>query len=97
MKKQKLLTEFIILTISVAIIESTVFFFLIPSHTAVSSVSGLSIVLSHFVAFTVSEITFALNMFLLLIGFFLCGKEFGAKTVYTSIMLPAFMKLFEII
>ena len=97
MKKQDLLNEFIILTLAVAIIAAAVFFFLIPSHAAVSSISGLSIVLSNFIPFTVSEITFALNIILLIIGFLLCGKEFGVKTVYTSIMLPAFMKLFEII
>ena len=97
MKKQELLNEFIILTLAVAIIAAAVFFFLIPSHAAVSSISGLSIVLSNFIPFTVSEITFALNIILLIIGFLLCGKEFGAKTVYTSIMLPAFMKLFELI
>ena len=36
-----------------------------------------------------------LNVLLLIIGFFTCGKEFGAKTVYTSIVLPLFLALFE--
>ena len=38
-----------------------------------------------------------LNVLLLIIGFFTCGKEFGIKTVYTSIMLPLFLGLFEFI
>ena len=97
MNKRELAKEIVILTVAIAIIAAAVFFFLIPSHAAVSSISGLAIVLSNFVALTVSEITFILNMVLLLIGFILFGKEFGVKTVYTSIMLPAFMKLFEII
>ena len=97
MNKRELVKEIVILTIAVVIIAAAVFFFLIPSHAAVSSISGLAIVLSNFVALTVSEITFILNMVLLLIGFILFGKEFGVKTVYTSIMLPAVMKLFEII
>lgn len=97
MNKKELAKEIVILTIAVAIIAAAVFFFLIPSHAAVSSISGLAIVLSNFVAFTVSEITFILNMVLLFIGFILFGKEFGFKTVYTSVMLPAFMKLFEVI
>lgn len=37
-----------------------------------------------------------LNIVLLIIVFFTCGKEFGVKTVYTSIMLPVFLGLFEI-
>ena len=32
---------------------------------------------------------------LLIIGFIFCGKEFGAKTVYTSVMLPVFLGIFE--
>lgn len=97
MNKRELAKEIVILTVAVAIIAAAVFFFLIPSHAAVSSISGLAIVLSNFVPMTVSEITFILNVVLLIVGFLLCGKEFGVKTVYTSIMLPTFMKLFEII
>ena len=97
MKKRELVKEIIILTVAVAIIAAAVFFFLIPSHAAVSSISGLAIVLSNVIPLTVSEITFILNVVLLIIGFLLCGKEFGIKTVYTSIMLPVFMKLFEVI
>lgn len=97
MNKRELVGEIVILTIAVAIIAAAVFFFLIPSHAAVSSISGLAIVLSNFVPFSVSAITFVLNMALLLVGFFLCGKEFGIKTVYTSIMLPVFLGLFELI
>ena len=95
MKKRELVKEIIILTAAVAIIAAAVF--LIPSHAAVSSISGLAIVLSNVIPLTVSEITFILNVVLLIIGFLLCGKEFGVKTVYTSIMLPVFMKLFEVI
>ena len=36
-----------------------------------------------------------LNVVLLLIGFVTCGKEFGAKTVYTSILLPVYLAVFE--
>lgn len=97
MKKRELVKEIIILTAAVAIIAAAVFFFLIPSHAAVSSISGLAIVLSNVIPLTVSEITFILNVVLLIIGFLLCGKEFGVKTVYTSIMLPVFMKFFEVI
>ena len=38
-----------------------------------------------------------LNVVLLVIGFLTCGKEFGAKTVYTSIMLPLFLGMFELL
>lgn len=92
-----LIKETLILTIAVAIIAAAVYFFLAPSHTSVSSISGLGIVLSNFVPLPLSAITMILNVVLLIVGFLTCGREFGAKTVYTSIMLPLFLGLFEII
>ena len=87
--------EIIILTWAVAIIAAAVYFFLVPSHTSVSSISGLGIVISNFVPLPLSAITMILNVVLLIIGFFTCGREFGAKTVYTSVVLPLFIGLFE--
>ena len=89
--------ETVILTVAVAIIAAAVYFFLVPSHTSVSSISGLGIVLSNFVPLQLSAITMILNVVLLIIGFFTCGREFAVKTVYTSVMLPLFLGLFEII
>ena len=86
-----------VLTVAVAIIAAAVYFFLVPSHASVSSISGLGIVLSNFVPLPLSAITMILNVVLLLIGFVTCGKEFGIKTVYTSIMLPLFLGLFEVV
>lgn len=99
-KKQNyadIVKETVILTVAVAIIAAAVYFFLVPSHTSVSSISGLGIVLSNFVPLQLSAITMILNVVLLIIGFFTCGREFGVKTVYTSVMLPLFLGLFEII
>ena len=87
--------ELAILTGAVAIIAAAVYFFLVPSHASVSSISGLGIVLANFVPLPLSAITMILNVILLIIGFLTCGREFGVKTVYTSIMLPVFLGLFE--
>lgn len=87
--------ELAILTGAVAIIAAAVYFFHVPSHASVSSISGLGIVLANFVPLPLSAITMILNVVLLVIGFLTCGREFGAKTVYTSILLPAFIGLFE--
>lgn len=92
---KSILIEINILTIAIAIIAVAVYFFLVPSHTSISSMSGLGIVLSNFVPLPLSAITMILNVVLLIIGFFTCGKEFGLKTVYTSVMLPVFLGMFE--
>lgn len=92
---KSILIEINILTIAIAIIAVAVYFFLVPSHTSISSMSGLGIVLSNFVPLPLSAITMILNVVLLIVGFFTCGKEFGLKTVYTSVMLPVFLGIFE--
>ena len=91
----EILKETALLTVAVAIIAAAVYFFLAPSHASVSSISGLGIVLSNFIPLPLSAITMILNVVLLLIGFVTCGKEFGVKTVYTSVMLPVFLGIFE--
>ena len=53
--------------------------------------------MSNFIPLPLSAITMILNVVLLIIGFITCGKEFGVKTVYTSVMLPVFIGLFEIL
>ena len=99
MKKEMTYTELAkettILTAAVAIIATAAYFFLVPSHASVSSISGLGIVLSNFIPLPLSAITMILNVVLLIIGFFTCGKEFGVKTVYTSVALPVFLGIFE--
>ena len=87
--------ETLILTVTMAIIAASVYFFLVPSHNSVIIISGLGIVLSNFIPLPLSAITMIMNIILLIIGFFTCGKEFGTKTVYTSIMLPVFIGFFE--
>ena len=92
---KKIIKETSILSFAVAIIAAAVYFFLVPSHASVSSISGLGIVLSNFIPLPLSAITMILNVVLLIIGFFTCGREFGVKTVYTSVMLPLFLGVFE--
>ena len=92
---KSIIKETSILTVAVAIIAAAVYFFLVPSHASVSSISGLGIVLSNFIPLPLSAITMILNVVLLIIGFITCGREFGVKTVYTSVMLPLFLGVFE--
>lgn len=83
MKKQlkdtQILLEILILTAAVAIIAAAVYFFLVPSHTSVSSISGLGIVLSNFVPLPLSAITMILNVVLLIIRLFYLRKRIWCK------------------
>ena len=88
--------EFAVITIATAIVAASVFFFLVPSHVSVGSISGLAIVLANFIPLSVSALTMIMNVVLLVVGFLLVGREFGVKTVYTSLLLPAIMGALEV-
>ena len=87
--------EYAMITLGTGIIACAVYFFMMPSHVSVGSISGLAIILTNFIPMSVSSITMIMNVFLLILGFLTIGKEFGVKTVYTSILLPAMLGLLE--
>ena len=95
MNVQKTIKEFAIISVGTAIVAAAVFFFMLPSHVSVGSGAALAMVLSNFIPLSVSTITLIMNVGLLIIGFILIGPEFGAKTVYCSILMPLIMGVFE--
>ena len=95
MKTRKTVEEFAIITVGTIIVAIAVFFFMMPSHVSVGSGAALAMVLSNFIPLSVSTITLIMNVGLLIIGFLLIGPEFGAKTVYCSILMPLVVGVFE--
>lgn len=87
--------EFFVITFATWIVAASVFFFMMPSNLSVGSISGLAIVLTNFVPLNVSALTMIFNVALLILGFLLIGRDFGVKTVYTSLLLPVFMGILE--
>lgn len=95
MRLQNVVKDILIITFGTAVVAVAVHFFLQPYHLVSGSIAGLSIVLAELVPLKVSTITMIINVVLLIMGFLLIGREFGAKTVYTSILLPAMIGVLE--
>lgn len=89
--------EFLVITVGTGIVALAVYCFMLPSHVSVGSVSALAMVLSNFIPFPISVISFILNTVLLVLGFLMIGPEFGAKTVYTTLLLPVMIGILEIL
>ena len=87
--------DFIVITLGALASAAAIFFFMLPSNIAIGSASALAMVLNNFIPVPVSVLNLAINVVLLVIGFILVGSEFGVKTVYTAIMVPVFMWIFE--
>ncbi|MBR4775544.1 MAG: YitT family protein [Bacteroidales bacterium] len=87
--------EFIIMTVGMTIAAAAVNYFLIPSGLVVGSITGLSIVISRLMGVEVSVIIVIINAILLVLAWLLIGKEFGAKTVYTALILGPLVDMWE--
>ena len=95
MKVKEKIIDYLIITLATVVAASSVFFFLVPSNVSVGSVSGLAIILSNFIPLSVATLTMLMNIILLIIGFIFIGKDFGEKTIYTSLLVPAVMWVLE--
>lgn len=89
--------EYFLITIGTGLVGIAVYFFMLPSHVTVGSATALAMIISNFIPVPVSAITFVMNVVLLVIGYTLVGPEFGIKTIYSSLLLPAFLWVFEIL
>ena len=95
-KAVKYIKEYFMITFGAVVAAAAIYFFMLPSHVAVGSGSALAMVLSNFIPLPVSVISLSLNIIFLIMGFILVGPEFGVKTVYTTILVPVSLGVFEI-
>lgn len=97
MLNKKTIQEYAVISVGTAIIAAAVYFFMIPGNLTPGSAAALALLISNVVPLPVSVITLALNLSLLVIGILLIGPEFGAKTIYTSILMPVIMRVYEVV
>ncbi|MBQ2190224.1 MAG: YitT family protein [Paludibacteraceae bacterium] len=95
---KKFWKELLLMTLGMSLGAAAVYYFLMPSHLIVGSISGLSIVLNTLFGGTADTFSYwvmGINAFLLLLAFILIGNEFGAKTVYTAMILGPLTQLWD--
>ncbi|MBO5595703.1 MAG: YitT family protein [Bacteroidales bacterium] len=92
--------ELVIMTAGMFIAAASVYYFLMPSNLVIGSITGLSMVISSIftaagIPVKVSLVVTIINALLLVLAWLLIGAEFGAKTVYTALILGPFIELWE--
>ena len=98
LKTKKFYYELVMMTVGMLLGAAAVYYFLMPSHLIVGTISGLSIVINTLIggnADTFSYLVMGINAFMLLLAFLLIGNEFGAKTVYTAMILGPLTQLWD--
>ncbi|MEG3006507.1 MAG: YitT family protein [Oscillospiraceae bacterium] len=95
MKNSGVIKEYFFIAVGTFLAALGVYYFMVPQDIVTGGVSGLAIVIAKFLPLPISLITLIINGLLLIIGFTFLGKEFGMKTVYSSILFSFFIYLME--
>ena len=95
-KVKRTLEEYAILTVATLILVVGVYVFKFPNNFSFGGVTGIAVVLSAVMPATPGNITFIINMVLLVVGFIFLGKSFGIRTVYVSVLMSVGLSLAEV-
>ena len=94
--KKGTIRDWAMITAGILIMTAGIYFFKFPNHFSTGGVTGISIVLGHYIpAMTPATFVTVINVLLLLLGFAVFGKSFGLKTVYASMLMSATLELLE--
>ena len=95
---KKILKEYSIITFGAVLAAAAIYFFMLPLNIAIGSGSAIAMLLNHFFPqIPISVYSLLFNIIMLVLGFLLIGREFGAKTIYTSLVVPISLRVFEVL
>ena len=89
------LRHFFLLTFSTLVMAAGTYFFKFPNHFTFGGITGLAVLVAKTGVMSAGDFNFITNMILLIIGFFILGKKFAAKTAYCSILLSVALSALE--
>lgn len=88
-------THFILLTGSTLLMAVGTYFFKFTNNFTFGGITGLAVLVAKVTGISASDFSFIVNMLLLIIGMFILGKSFAAKTAYCSILLSVTLSVLE--
>ena len=96
--RQGTVKEWLMITAGILIMTAGIYFFKFPNHFSTGGVTGISIVLGHYIpSMTPATFVTVINVSLLILGFLVFGRSFGIRTVYASLLMSGVLRLLEIV
>ena len=92
---RKLIIHTIIVLIGNALLALGYAAFAIPTNLIVGGATGIALCVEHFTSIDYALIVFAINMMMLVVGYFVLGKTFVLGTLLSSFAFPMFLGIFE--
>ena len=94
--KKKNIKEFALITIGILLVAISVVYFFEPNNIAAGGITGLAIVINHYIPFiSIGPLVLMMDAVLFVIALIVLGAKFGAKTIYSSVLLSVSMWLMQ--
>lgn len=94
--KKKNIKEFALITIGILLVAISVVYFFEPHNIAAGGITGLAIVINHYIPFiSIGPLVLMMDAVLFVIALIVLGAKFGAKTIYSSVLLSVSMWLMQ--
>lgn len=93
--KKNTIRDYTIITVGTLIIAFGVYLFKFPNNFAFGGATGIATVIAALTNISASDISFVINLALLILGCVVLGKDFGAKTIYSSALFTVLLSIME--
>jgi len=94
----KKIRKFLYINLGLLLVACGIHFYKIPNHFATGGVSGISIILEHYIEhLNVGALMLIINVAFLILGLVLLGWDFTRNTVYSSLALSGMVWLLDVI
>lgn len=94
--KRESIKEFALITIGIFLVAISVVYFFEPNNIAAGGITGLSIVINHYIPFiSIGPLVLMMDAILFIVALIVLGAKFGAKTIYSSFLLSTSMWIMQ--
>ncbi len=84
--------DFLLITIGILLVAISVVYFFEPNNIAAGGITGLAIVINHYIPFiSIGPLVLIMDATLFVIALIVIGPKFGAKSIYCSLLLSTSM------
>ena len=95
---KKIIKEYLIMTVATLVMACGIYFFKFPNNFVMGGVSGISMIVGAVQnAISPATVMLIINAVLIVVGYFVFGKNFSARTVYCSLVLSLSLELMELL
>ena len=94
--KRESIKEFALITIGIFLVAISVVYFFEPNNIAAGGITGLAIVINHYIPFiSIGPLVLMRDAILFIVALIVLGAKFGAKTIYSSFLLSTSMWIMQ--